>query len=394
MRVLCLASTFHPVIGGAETYILNLARGLDAIGHRVQIITDSVANQPERECVSKGVGVRRLSQYRHTFNAPDRILWEQMQFGLCDEIADEVEQFAPDVVFSNSLDVCVQGKLVSLHTGKPWIATFHEQSPERESFGEARLQLAYALLKPDAIVAGSQLYLARGRRFGGVDRTHLIYHGIDTNQFHDMESSSSVRSHYGVPENHFLIVSAGRFKPRKGFTNLIQATRVLKNLGRQVTVIIAGSLNSASVAHWSELRALVQLLSLEQNIIFEEKITHERMPWLLSGGDLVVQASLEEGLPLAVIEAMACSRPLVATRISGVVDIVKGDAMATLVEPNTSDSLAAAIDDLLGDEQRRRAMGLLARAHVVEHFSLERMVAATAELMEEILRNGSLNVAK
>jgi glycosyltransferase involved in cell wall biosynthesis len=384
MHILYLCSTFYPVIGGAETYALNLAHGLGEIGHIVQIVTDRVEGQAQREQIAENVSVLRIDKYCKGFNAPDRILWEHMQFGLCDEIKEIVEEFSLDIIISNSLDLCILAKLVSLHTQKPWVATFHEQAPERESFGDARLRLAYEILQPNAVIAGSQFYFTRACHYGNINKCHLIYHGINVQQFQFKESRSEVYNYYKIPINHSLIVSAGRLKSRKGFTDLIHAVSILRERGWLVTALIAGSLNSASSGYREELKSLTDKLDLTNEIIFDEVITHDQMPWLLSSSDIVVQASIEEGLGLAVIEAMACERPVVTTRIPGITEIVTSDDIAMLVEPQDPQDLANAIDILLANSELRRSMGMLSRKHIVEHFSLERMSSETSQLIKII----------
>lgn len=385
MKILMLTSTFHPVIGGAESYARTVALGLGALGHDVAVVTDVVDQLPSAEPLRSTVNVHRLTEYRNHFEAPDKIFWEQMQFGLCDEIARLTAVFEPEVVLTNSLDLCSLGKLLSLHHGIPWVATFHEQAPEREALGDARLRFAYDLLEPSAVIAGSRFYLARAHRYGKPHTNHLIYHGIDTERFSDQCSAAAVRKHYGIPHSHALLVSTGRLKPRKGFEDLIKAVHALRERCRSVCLVIAGTVNSASVQHRTELQTLVQVLGLEKQVTFDEGITQERMPWLLSGADVVVQASREEGLGFSVIEAMACQRPVVATRIDGFKEVVTSETVAVLVEPGSSTDIAAAVDSLLRSKEQRDALGRRARAHVVERFSAGRMVAATASLLQNLI---------
>lgn len=392
MRILFLASTFYPAIGGAETYALVLARGLGDLGDTVEVVTDMVPGEPETEVLAENVSVRRLHRYRTRFGTADTILWEQMQFGLRPELLEAASTFAPDVVLSNSLDLCVPAKLTSITTGAPWVATFHEQAPEQEAMGVATLYLSYSLLQPDAVIAGSQLYLDRARRFGREDRCHLIYHGIDSDRFRPLDSADEVRPRYGIPKDHALLVSAGRLKARKGFLDLIRAVGMLVETGRGVSLVIAGTLNSASTTYFDELKREVRVLGLDHLVHFDDSVSHDRIPWLLGGSDIVVQASHEEGLGLSVIEAMSCGRPLVATRIPGHMEIIESEDQAVLVEPGSPDRLALAIAGLLDDAGRREALGANARSHAVERFSVHRMTRATAELLRTVA-NRSTNRA-
>jgi glycosyltransferase involved in cell wall biosynthesis len=263
MHILFLTSTFSPTIGGAETYALMLARGLGALGHTVEVATDMVPGAPDSEILAKNVRVRRLHRYRTQLVAADTIFWEQMQFGLRPELLEAALVLKPDIVMSNSLDLCVPAKLVSITTGAPWVATFHEQAPEREAMGAATLRLSYDLLQPDAVIAGSRFYLDRARRFAREDRCHLIYHGIDPDLFSPRNTSREVRRRYGIPEDYALVVSAGRLKERKGFHDLIRSIGKLVVLERKMSVIIAGTLNSASARYLEDLHSEVKCMGLE-----------------------------------------------------------------------------------------------------------------------------------
>lgn len=388
MRILFFSSTFHPTIGGAESYAINVTRGLASLGHEVTVVTDRVIHESSSEKLVANLSIRRLEQYRAGFHAPDRIFWEQMQFGLYDELSCLLSEPPPDIVISNSLDVSVPARVASLHVGCPWVATFHEQAPERDALGEAKLQLAYAVLNPDAVIAGSEFYMARARRFANERVCHLIYHGVDTNHFSDRASSLEVRKYYGVPQENRLLVTAGRLKPRKGFLDVLKAMCWLRTVGKSATLIVAGTLNSASSIYRSDLHEFVRDHGLSKNVVFDEQLTHDRMAWLLSGSDLVVQASLEEGLGLAVIEAMACCRPVVTTRIAGISEIVTDTRLAVLVDPGAPGQLAQAICALLDDDVRRLALGAAGRAHIVENFSINKMVCSTASLFERIVKEG------
>jgi glycosyltransferase involved in cell wall biosynthesis len=381
MRVLLLTSAFPPTAGGAETYALNLALGVGARGHPFHVITNAAPGLPSYQKLAANVSVSRLEAFRKRLEAPDRVLWEEMQFSLCPEVEEIARDVEPDIVYSNNLGLCAIAKITSIALQKPWVASFHEQSPEREAFGDARLHFAYGDLKPDMVIAGSQFYLARALRYGNPDKTHLVYHGIDLNQFHERSSSKAIRVRYNVPSDFSLLVSAGRLKPRKGLIELIDAIDLLRSRDRKLFLIIAGSISSASAEYRTQLRTLVAERGLASSVAFEESADHSMMPALFSAADVVVQPSLEEGLGLAVIEAMACARAVVTTRIPGIMEIVTRDEIASLVEPGSVGPLAAAIDALLRDNTRRLIMGANARRHVETYFSRETMSARTCDLL-------------
>jgi glycosyltransferase involved in cell wall biosynthesis len=383
MRVLLLTSAFPPTAGGAETYALNLALGVGARGHPVHVITNGISGQPSCHKLAANVSVSRLKAFQERLEAPDRLLWEEMQFSLCPEIEEIAREIEPDIIYSNNLGLCALAKITSIALRKPWVASFHEQAPEREAFGEARLRFAYRELNPDMVIAGSQFYLARALRYGHPDKTHLVYHGIDLKQFHEQSSSETIRARYNVPKGSSLLVSAGRLKPRKGLSELIQAMALLSSRVQKLFLIIAGSISSASAAYRAQLKTLVAERGLASSVVFDESMDHSMMPALLSAADIVVQPSLEEGLGLAVIEAMACARAVVTTRIPGIMEIVTRDDIASLVEPGSPAALAAAIEALLRDDKKRFNMGAEARRHIELYFSTETMSAKTCELLSK-----------
>jgi len=106
---------------------------------------------------------------------------------------------------------------------------------------------------------------------------------------------------------------------------------------------------------------------------------------LYAACDLFVLPSHGEAMPLALLEAMAAGRPVVATNVGGIPDVVREGVEGTLVPSRNPRALAAAIGALLADPRARERMGRAARARVESAFSIERMVAATCAVYDEIL---------
>ncbi|MGH2436388.1 MAG: glycosyltransferase, partial [bacterium] len=102
-------------------------------------------------------------------------------------------------------------------------------------------------------------------------------------------------------------------------------------------------------------------------------------PELLQAMDVVLLTSRWEGLPIAALEAMAAARPLVASRLPGMSELIEDGLTGVLVSPGDSEQFAAATLTLLRGAARRAAMGARARRRVADHFSLERMVTSTVD---------------
>ena len=105
---------------------------------------------------------------------------------------------------------------------------------------------------------------------------------------------------------------------------------------------------------------------------------------VLKGADVFVMSSVLEGLGTSILDAMACGKPTVGTRVGGIPEVVVDGTTGLLVPTHTPARMADAIITLLTDPARREAMGNAARAHVETCFTVERMVARTIEIYGQV----------
>ena len=383
MRLLIITASFHPVIGGAETYAYELSRAMTALGHEVTVATDAPPGGATAPVPGDppGVRVERLDGHRALLADPSKIFWEQMAFGVQPELRGVVDRTMPDVILTNSLDMAVLGRTIALDRGIPWVATFHEQAPEREPFGLGRLRLVYGGLKPSLVLAGSRFYADRARRYGA-PRTELVYHGVDTDAFHPDTDPGTARRRYGYTDAHTVLVCAGRLKERKGILQALHAFALVHAAHPLTRLLVVGSVSSASLEYAARLESEVDRLGLRAVVTIDRAVTFGRMPEVLAAADLVVQPSLEEGLGLAVLEAMSAGRPVVTTDIPGITEILTTPGIARAVPPAAVEPLAEALEDLVVSPRRRAALADAGRAHVVAHFSRQQMARRTEAALQ------------
>lgn len=381
LDLLLICSTFPPLTGGAETYALTLAEGMSDRGHRVTVVTDgsgsSLPPPMDREGSKTEYRLVRLSEYRRLFDGEGTIPWEVLTFGLLPELKRELADSTIGLVVTNSLDAASLGKLVALDRGIPWVASFHEQSPELAPFGEATLDLVYDVLRPDLVLAGSDFYARRAREHGAGDRTRLIEHGVDTELFQPAADAAAFRRRHGIPPDAKVLLCAGRLTPRKGIPDLLDAAARLFPRFPSLQVVIAGTINSSNRAYAESLREQVGRLEIDDRVIFDESAGPREMPSAFCAADVIVQPSYAEGLGLAVLEAMSCGRPVVTTDTPATGQIMKGAEVLSAVGIGDVERLADAIAILLEDPGRAAALGEAARRHVIERFSRGAMLDAT-----------------
>jgi glycosyltransferase involved in cell wall biosynthesis len=127
-----------------------------------------------------------------------------------------------------------------------------------------------------------------------------------------------------------------------------------------------------------ELEELVSAAALQSSGLFLG--TRKDIPRLLSVFDIFVLCSLSEGLPLTILEAMAAVKPIVATDVGGISEVIQDGIEGIIIPSNDSDRLAEAIIGLLLDEKKRLDMGERARRKFLEKFTIETMVERYEEL--------------
>jgi glycosyltransferase involved in cell wall biosynthesis len=205
------------------------------------------------------------------------------------------------------------------------------------------------------------------------ERIRVIPNGIDTNQFRVMRKHSD--------DSVVVIGNLGRLHRKNDHACLLHALAILAAM--------------ADVPPWRcqiggdgpEREALEQLhaeLGLRDRVHLVGHVSEPES--FLAGLDLYVQSSVAEGMPNAVIEAMATGLPVIATAVGGTPEVVVAGATGLLVSPGDPALLAAAIRCLIDNPALRRVMGAAGRARIEERFSVQRMISATESLILELTR--------
>ncbi len=215
----------------------------------------------------------------------------------------------------------------------------------------------------------------RWERWWGADlnRVRVIYNGCDPAVFRPEERPS--------PQPR-VVVCMGLLFPLKGQRQLIETAKVVKATHPDVQFRLYGQVSDQE--YFAECELAVRTLHLEDTVTFAGSTSE---PWhVYNDATVVASASLSEGHPYAIIEAMLCGRPIVATSVGGVAEAL-GDC-GVLVQANCPDEMAAAITNLLAAPGERARLGQAARARALQHFTQEIFVA---EYRESYQRLGQLS---
>jgi len=228
-------------------------------------------------------------------------------------------------------------------------------------------------------------FLERG--IGEDAQFRVVPNGIDINKLIIQKDRSGIREILGWSERDVVIVSVGRLEPVKGHHTLIRAApQIIETVSRspahgEVRFLLAGDGTMKE-----RLAFEAQQAGISDHVHFAGH--RNDVGALLSAGDLFVMPSVNEGMGLAIVEAMACSLPVVASRVGGIPEVVEDGISGILVPPDDAGALAAACCGLLLDPDARKRMGSegeqRARARYDIHTLIENTAAVYRELMEGV----------
>jgi glycosyltransferase involved in cell wall biosynthesis len=180
------------------------------------------------------------------------------------------------------------------------------------------------------------------------------------------------RSALGLPPKGRLLGSVGRLSPQKGLDVLIDALALLPCPDVQLLLIGIGE-------EEPRLRAQAARLGLQQRVLFAGY--RRDVPQLLTALDLYVHPARFEGMPNALLEAMAASCPIIASAVDGNCELIEDGIHGWLVMPDNARALATAIQDALGDPAEAQRRGAAAQQRATTQFSCEAMVAAWEQVL-------------
>jgi glycosyltransferase involved in cell wall biosynthesis len=208
------------------------------------------------------------------------------------------------------------------------------------------------------------------------DRTVTVHEGIDVDH---VAAAPRVNVHeaFWLPHDAPLVGNVAALVPHKGQRHLIDAAHLVVREVPDARFVILGE---------GELRG-----HLERQVRDYHLEKHVLLPGFrtdvlgcIKGVDLFVMSSVTEGLGTSLLDAMACAKPIVATRAGGIPEVVDDGVTGLLVPPRDHQAMAAAIVRLLTDPALCRRMGDAGRARVGERFTVERMVAETAAVYQRL----------
>lgn len=367
LRVLHVGKYYPPRMGGIEVHLEALCGELQR--HlEVEVV---VANDALRGTsgMVKGVRVSRVGTLFDLANAP-----------VCPGLVRKIREVGADIVHIHLPNPnAILAYLASGHRGR-LVVTYHSDIVRQKVLGWAFWPfLRRALDRSAALIATSPNYVETSPVLSAYrDRCQVIPYGIAVEQFQRCNGAmvERIREQYGPR----IVISVGRLVYYKGFEYLIRAMAAVR--GR--LLIVGDGLLRADLQREARARGVAD------RVVFLGEMDNQDIIPYYHAADVFALASIarSEAFGIVQLEAMACGKPVVNTRLASGVPFVSVDGVTGLtVPPADPEALSGAINLLLDDPGLRAEYGRAARRRVQQEFSLQKMVHRTLQLYSDVMNS-------
>jgi glycosyltransferase involved in cell wall biosynthesis len=368
-------------IGGPAVHVILLSAGLRPLGYQTRLV---VGTESPREgnmlplAAEKGVVCERLSGLGREI-APLRDLRALMGLHRL------FRMWRPSVVHTHTAKAGLLGRLAARWAGVPVIVHTYHGHVLRGYFSPTTTAVFRWLEARLASLADSLVVVSESVKQDLADlgvapasKIRVIPLGLDLAHLSGALPRGTLRREMGIGDETPLVGMVGRLVPIKDVPTFLEAARLVRESGLDARFALIGD---------GEARPALEGVCLRLGLARAVSFLGWRADLAAVYGDLdvVVNSSLNEGTPVALIEALAAGRPVVATRVGGTPDLLGDEARGRLVPPAEPARLSAAIIETLREAEVARRRAQAGRAYVLERHSVERLVRDVDSLYRELL---------
>ena len=349
-------------LSGAQKHLVQLVQGMRARGHEATVycLNDKVHPMRRAELAAADARVRVIGKARVACGAA------------VVELAAAMRRERTAVVVTVLFVSDVVGRLAGRLAGLPVVACLQARNVNFPGWRKALLQLTAGF--NSYTISNSRAAIAFAGQHEGADPARCCY-VPNAIQVPAALPPPPDWKNCGWPQlvGRRVIGSVGRLVSQKGYDVLLAALARLPATHREVSLLLIGTGTPAGLV------AEAKAMGLNGRVVFAGE--RADVPALLPGLTLYVQPSRFEGMPNALMEAMAARLPVVGTAVDGITELIKDGVNGWLVPPGDAAALATALGRILDDPPGSERMGIEARRTAIEGFSLERMAQAYEEIL-------------
>jgi glycosyltransferase involved in cell wall biosynthesis len=351
--------------GGAQEHVFGLVSRMDRSRFDVSVVS-----------LSPGSAVRRLE--RAGFDV--LVIDEHDDAIATGALAAHLVDIRPDVIHNHMYRAELVGTRAAIALGevghrRPYIVSTVHSSRVRSE--EDREMLRVLTPQIDQLIAVSKMIedklVAEGRTGAPVTR---IYNGVDLSRYDHMEPCCTLPEEYGMEPGSQIVGVVARLEPEKGHPTLLEAWPQVLRAVPDAYLLIVGEGSRREV-----LEAQTRDLRIAHRVVFTGR--RDDVPAVTAALDVAVLPSYREAQGLSILEALALSRPVVASDVGGIPEMITDGVNGLLVPPHDADALATAIVRLLRDHPYADTLGRTGHDMVHDRFCIDLMVESVQAIYEE-----------
>jgi glycosyltransferase involved in cell wall biosynthesis len=351
--------------GGAQEHVFNLVTRLDPARYDVSIVSLS-AGSAVRKLERAGFDVTVISD-------PD----DAIATGI---LAAHLADVRADVIHNHMYRAELVGTKAAIALGeaghrRPWVISTVHSSRVRSDEDQAAIRALTPAMNHLVVVSNSinRKVVDEGRV--AAPRS-LIYNGVDHDRYDHQQPCCTLHEEYGMAPDAQVVGVVGRLELEKGHPTLLEAwPHVLREVPDAYLVIVGEG------SRLDALHEIARDMEILHRVVFTGR--RDDIPAVTAAFDVAVLPSYREAQGLTILEAMALSRPVVASNVGGIPEMITHERTGLLVPPHDPPALAEAIVRLLRDHQLADTLGRNGHDLIHDRFSIEVMVKAVSALYDE-----------
>ncbi len=380
MKIALLSEKYTPDLGGLAISVGRLGHLLATAGHDVRVFAPTLSLSPSerRTLTHGGVCVTRFGAHKRVDDT--LVDWFEL-------VVEEHRREPFDLLQGYFLP---QAGFVTVYAGKylnlPSVVSIRGNDIERAAFDPSRFShVMYALQHADMVTTNASELAHKAKAF--VEQEILIIpNGIDAKCFKPMERNEALAEALGVESGKWKVDGSavlgfvGELREKKGLRALLDAYTQINKI-RPTTLLIVGEIRVGEDRQiFDEFRSMHP----DSRIIVTGYVAHEDLPAYYALMDVFIHPSLRDGMPNAVLEAMACGKAVIATAVGGMMDVIQDGVDGLLISAQETGRLGAVIVEALDQPEKREQLGRSARETVLRRFTLKEELQANLAIYQQL----------
>ena len=380
MNIGMMTDTYIPQVNGVATSVSLFKRYLESLGERVYVFAPVV---PKNESGTfKVSGLKVPTEPQHRFAIP-----------ISHKMLNLTTRLNIDIVHSHApFSMGFQALRISEKLGIPHVHTYHTllteyrhyvPLPFRPTEEAVKKFSAWFCNSTDAVIAPTDKIKEELLGYGVTVPVHVLPTGIDVENF-QRPMKFSIRQHHSIPQNHKIILYAGRIAKEKNLDFLLGAFALLHSELKNTTFIMVGN-----GPEMHEILHRASRMGISDHVIMTGYIPRENLVEYYRQADVFAFSSVTETQGLVVLEALASGLPVVAIAKEGIKDVLKNDVGCTLLNEVEMIPFVNALLKILRDPILTESMSADGVKYVTDHWSMNTMARRLDGIYQEVLKSST-----